>query len=61
MAQGARDSLDVAGPRPPNRNHIQSLHRLRNRWVSSRVRYVNTLRGILREFGIAAYSLTLTG
>jgi transposase len=32
---------------------IQSLHRLRSQWVSTRVRYVNTLRGTLREFGIA--------
>jgi transposase len=32
---------------------IQSLHRLRSQWVSTRVRYINTLRGILREFGIA--------
>lgn len=32
---------------------IQSLHRLRRQWVSTRTRYVNTLRGILREFGVA--------
>lgn len=31
---------------------IQSLHRLRSQWMSTRHRYVNTLRGILREFGI---------
>jgi transposase len=32
---------------------IQSLHRLRSQWMSTRTRYVNTLRGILREFGFA--------
>jgi transposase len=32
---------------------IQSLHRLRSQWMSARQRYVNTLRGILREFGFA--------
>jgi transposase len=32
---------------------IQSLHRLRSQWMSTRQRYVNTLRGILREFGFA--------
>jgi len=31
---------------------IQSLHRLRSQWMSTRQRYVNTLR-ILREFGFA--------
>ena len=31
---------------------IQSLHRLRSQWLSTRHRYVNTLRGTLREFGI---------
>jgi len=29
-----------------------SLHRLRAQWMRSRHRYLNTLRGILREFGI---------
>jgi transposase len=32
---------------------IQSLHRLRSQWMSTRQRYVNTLRGVLREFGFA--------
>jgi transposase len=31
---------------------LQSLHRLRSQWMSTRQRYLNTLRGILREFGI---------
>jgi len=29
------------------------LHRLRSQWMSTRQRYLNTLRGLLREFGIA--------
>ena len=32
---------------------IQSLHRLRSQWLSTRHRYINMLRGVLREFGIA--------
>jgi transposase len=32
---------------------IQSLHRLRSQWMSTRQRCVNTLRGILREIGFA--------
>ena len=31
---------------------LQSLHRLRSQWLSTRQRYFNTMRGILREFGI---------
>ena len=31
---------------------VLGLHRLRSQWMSTRQRYVNTLRGILREFGI---------
>jgi len=31
---------------------IQALHRLRSQWLSTRHRYINMLRGILREFGI---------
>jgi transposase len=31
---------------------LQSLHRLRTQWMSTRQRYLSTLRGILREFGI---------
>ena len=29
------------------------LHRLRSQWMNTRQRYLNTLRGLLREFGIA--------
>jgi transposase len=31
---------------------IQSLHRLRTQWMASRLRCINSLRGILREFGV---------
>jgi transposase len=31
---------------------LQSLHRLRTQWLSTRHRYINALRGTLREFGI---------
>ena len=31
---------------------IQSLHRLRTQWIASRLRCINSLRGILREFGV---------
>jgi transposase len=31
---------------------LQSLHRLRSQWLSTRQRYLSTLRGTLREFGI---------
>jgi transposase len=31
---------------------VQSLHRLRSQWLSTRQRYLSTLRGILREFGV---------
>jgi transposase len=31
---------------------IQALHRLRTQWIASRLRYINNLRGVLREFGI---------
>lgn len=31
---------------------LQSLHRLREQWKSTRVARINALRGIMREFGI---------
>lgn len=31
---------------------VLALHRLRSQWMGTRHRYVNTLRGILREFGV---------
>jgi len=32
---------------------VLALHRLRAQWMSTRHRYINSLRGLLREFGIA--------
>lgn len=32
---------------------VLALHRLRSQWMSTRQRYINTLRGLLRELGIA--------
>ena len=32
---------------------VLALHRLRSQWLSTRHRYINTLRGLLREFGLA--------
>jgi transposase len=32
---------------------VLALHRLRSQWMGTRQRYLNTLRGLLREFGIA--------
>jgi transposase len=32
---------------------LLGLHRLRAQWMSTRHRYLNTLRGLLREFGVA--------
>jgi transposase len=32
---------------------IQALHRVRTQWVRTRAGRINTLRGVLREFGIA--------
>jgi transposase len=32
---------------------VLALHRLRSQWMSTRHRYINLLRGLLREFGIA--------
>ena len=31
---------------------VLALHRLRSQWMSSRQRCINTLRGLLREFGV---------
>jgi transposase len=31
---------------------VLALHRLRTQWMSTRHRYINALRGILREFGV---------
>ena len=35
---------------------LQGLHRIRSRWMSNRTARINTLRGLCREFGLAAQS-----
>jgi transposase len=32
---------------------VMALHRVRSQWMNSRHRFLNTLRGLLREFGVA--------
>lgn len=34
-----------------HQQQIQSLHRMRTQWVITRTRYINALRGTLREYG----------
>ncbi len=36
----------------PGAVHLASLHRLRSGWLAERTARINTLRGLLREFGI---------
>jgi transposase len=36
----------------PDQQALASLHRLRSRWVASRTAGLNTIRGLLREFGL---------
>jgi len=36
----------------PHHQALQGLHRVRSRWVSTRTSRINTLRGLLHEFGL---------
>ena len=36
----------------PHHQAIQGLHRLRSQWISTRTGRINTLRGLLHEFGL---------
>jgi len=36
----------------PDQQALTSLHRLRSRWMASRTAGLNTIRGLLREFGL---------
>lgn len=38
--------------KPPEHQAIQGLHRCRSAWMETRTARINTLRGLLREFGI---------
>ena len=53
LIEAARSSQIRAVPiKTLQQQQLQSLHRLRSQWMSTRQRYLSTLRGILREFGI---------
>ena len=53
LIEAARSSQIRAVPiKTLEQQQLQSLHRLRSQWLSTRQRYLATLRGILREFGI---------
>jgi transposase len=53
LIEAARSSQIRAVPiKTLEQQQLQSLHRLRSQWMSTRQRYLTTLRGILREFGI---------
>lgn len=53
LIEAARSSQIRAVPiKTLEQQQLQSLHRLRSQWMSTRQRYLSTLRGILREFGI---------
>jgi len=53
LIEAARSSQILAVPiKSLEQQQLQSLHRLRSQWLSTRQRYLATLRGILREFGI---------
>jgi transposase len=36
----------------PEQQAVQALHRLRSQWMTTRTARINTLRGLLREFGL---------
>jgi transposase len=53
LIEAARSSQIRAVPiKTLEQQQLQSLHRLRSQWLSTRQRYLATVRGILREFGI---------
>lgn len=35
-----------------NQQQLTALHRIRSRWMATRIARINTLRGLLREFGL---------
>jgi transposase len=53
LIEAARSSQIRAVPiKTLEQQQLQSLHLLRSQWLSTRQRYLATLRGILREFGV---------
>lgn len=53
IVEAARNrAISVVPVKSEYQQALQSLHRLREQWKSTRVARINALRGILREFGI---------
>jgi len=53
MLEAARNPEIIAVPiKSPEHQAIQGLHRCRSAWMETRTARINTLRGLLREFGI---------
>lgn len=53
LLEAARDpELKPVAIKAPWHQAIQGLHCLRSQWVSTRTSRINTLRGLLREFGL---------
>jgi transposase len=53
LIEAARSSQIRAVPiKSLEQQQLQSLHRLRSQWLSTRQRYLATVRGVMREFGI---------
>jgi transposase len=53
LVEAARNRQIMAVPiKTEYQQALQSLHRLREQWKSTRVARINALRGILREFGV---------
>jgi len=53
IVEAARNqSIHTVPVKTEYQQSIQSLHRLREQWKSTRVARINALRGVMREFGI---------
>jgi transposase len=53
LIEAARcDEIRTVPVKSVQQQQMLALHRLRSQWMSTRHRYLNTLRGLLREFGV---------
>lgn len=53
MLEAARNPEILPVPvKSPEAQAIQGLHRIRSQWMATRTSRINTLRGLLREFGV---------
>ncbi|HXG29587.1 MAG TPA: IS110 family transposase [Nevskiales bacterium] len=53
LLEASRDpELKPVAVKAPWHQSIQGLHRLRSQWMAARTGRINTLRGLLREFGM---------